>query len=178
MSMSMEMNFCRRCGSKLTQRDFAHVYQCEKGHVIFANASPTVGVLLMNDKAEVLLVERALEPGKGMFDVPGGFCDGAESLEDAISRELEEEVGLAPADYTTPKLLLSMVDPYEYKGEVIPALSVIFTARIKGEVLLTAGDDVASAVFMKLADIDIDAMYFASIRQAIEYLRDNSAFRP
>src|SRR5687768_1097546 len=90
-SLRVEMNFCRRCGARLTRKGPA--YNCEQGHLIFCNAAPAVGVVLTNDKNEVLILERAIDPGKGMLDIPGGFCDGSESLEDATVRELQEEVG-------------------------------------------------------------------------------------
>lgn len=73
----MEMNYCRRCGHTLTNVE-RHVYQCDNGHTLFANASPAVGVLFMNNEKEVLIATRSIDPGKGNLDMPGGFCDGAE----------------------------------------------------------------------------------------------------
>jgi ADP-ribose pyrophosphatase YjhB (NUDIX family) len=42
----------------------------------------------------VLLVERAQEPGLGSWDIPGGYLDWDETLEEAAIRELKEETGL------------------------------------------------------------------------------------
>ena len=42
---------------------------------------------------EVLVAVRARNPGKGLLDLPGGFVDPGESLEVALYRELQEELG-------------------------------------------------------------------------------------
>src|SRR5436190_13701067 len=43
---------------------------------------------------KVLLIERALEPFKGKWALPGGFVRVDETVDDAARRELHEEAGL------------------------------------------------------------------------------------
>jgi ADP-ribose pyrophosphatase YjhB (NUDIX family) len=126
----MEMNYCRRCGARLTNTE-NHVYNCENDHILFANASPATGVLFVNDNKEVLVAVRAQDPGKGRLDMPGGFCDGEEAFEHAIVREMNEELGISPDDYENLEFLLSYNDTYDYKGERLPVLCGVFTARLK-----------------------------------------------
>jgi mutator protein MutT len=168
--LSVEMHFCRRCGSKFVSHD-NHVYRCAQGHVIFLNASPAVGVVLFNDAGEVLILERAIEPGLGLFDIPGGFCDGAETVESAVVREIREEVGIEPNQYRTPEFISSGIDPYEYGGEVLPVVGIMFQAQLIGEVHPVAADDAASAKFIALGAIDMDKVYFPAVRGVLEKLR-------
>lgn len=43
---------------------------------------------------QVLLIQRKNEPFKGKWALPGGFVEDNESLDTAVSRELEEETGI------------------------------------------------------------------------------------
>ena len=165
------MNFCRRCGASLELVN-NHVYTCKNDHVIFANASPASCMWLVNDRDEVLVATRAIEPGKGLLDAPGGFNDGAETYEIALARELEEEVGLTPSDYTRPEYLLSWLDKYDYKGEQIDVLSNVYWARQIGSPTINPQDDVGEATFMPIADVDPDKIYFDAVRQGFIVLRD------
>jgi ADP-ribose pyrophosphatase YjhB (NUDIX family) len=167
----MEMNFCRRCGTTLRLVN-NHVYKCESEHVIFANASPASCLWVVNDKNEVLVAVRAHNPGKGLLDAPGGFCDGAEVFEDGLVREMEEEIGLKPGDYTTPQYLMSALDSYEYGGEIIDVLSNTYWAKIIGNPVINPQDDVAEARFIPINEVDPDKIYFHACRQSFLKLRD------
>src|SRR6185503_15894930 len=63
----------------------------------YPRAALTVDCVVFGfDEAElkVLLIERALEPFKGKWALPGGFVRVEETLDEAARRELEEEAGL------------------------------------------------------------------------------------
>lgn len=63
----------------------------------YPRAALTVDCVVFGfDESElkVLLIERALEPFKGRWALPGGFVRVGETLDDAARRELEEEAGL------------------------------------------------------------------------------------
>jgi 8-oxo-dGTP diphosphatase len=52
-----------------------------------------VGALIFQGD-NILLVERAKEPLKGYWSLPGGIVEAGEKLEDAIRREVREETSL------------------------------------------------------------------------------------
>ncbi|KGM96191.1 DNA mismatch repair protein MutT [Clostridium novyi A str. 4552] len=51
-----------------------------------------VGAVIKNNRGEVLLLLRNKEPEKGCWSIPGGKVEMFENIEDAIKREVKEEV--------------------------------------------------------------------------------------
>ncbi len=89
----------------------------------------------------LLLIERGLDPYKGMWALPGGFLKMDESAEECALRELQEETGLSNI-YVEQFHTFSAVDrdPRER------VLTVAFMALVNKEgYALIAGDDAARA---------------------------------
>lgn len=86
---------------------------------------PAAGVLI-SDGDRVLLIRRGADPGRGRWDVPGGFLEPGETAAAAARREIREELGLelGPLD-----LLLSDVNPLPEAT----VLDLIFVARHNGK---------------------------------------------
>ena len=53
----------------------------------------TAGALIFNDTGQVLLLKHRFRAGSG-WGIPGGFLEAGEHAEQAVRRELREEVGL------------------------------------------------------------------------------------
>lgn len=52
------------------------------------------GAVILNDNDETLLLLRNKEPESGFWSIPGGAVEFFETLQDAIVREVKEEVGV------------------------------------------------------------------------------------
>ena len=108
------------------------------GRPYYHNAAPCCAVLV-EDGARVLLARRAVDPGAGLWDLPGGFCGPDETPEDAAVRELREETG---ADVRVTGFLGHVPDTYGAGGD--PTLNCVFTARLVDPAATpVAADDVA-----------------------------------
>jgi ADP-ribose pyrophosphatase YjhB (NUDIX family) len=53
----------------------------------------SVGAIVVNDAGKVLLLDHVFRPGSG-WGVPGGFINRGEQPEEAVRREICEEIGL------------------------------------------------------------------------------------
>lgn len=64
------------------------------GFIQWGNSKPTASAIIVSTFGQILLVKRRIDPGKGMWDVPGGFLETGEHPEEAVRREMREETGL------------------------------------------------------------------------------------
>ncbi|WP_050607670.1 NUDIX domain-containing protein [Clostridium niameyense] len=53
-----------------------------------------VGAVILNEKRQMLLLLRERSPEKGYWCIPGGKVEFGETIEDAIKREVKEEVNV------------------------------------------------------------------------------------
>jgi NAD+ diphosphatase len=89
--------FCPRCGGGLVVSGGGYVLTCEScGRQQFPRTDPAV-IMLVTDGDRALLGRQATWP-KGRFSTLAGFVDPGESLEQAVAREVMEEVGVEVAE--------------------------------------------------------------------------------
>lgn len=168
----MECNFCRRCGSKLTPKG-PNSFVCENAHNIYRNPLPCVGgFILSEDKKSVTLSVRGIEPRKGMLDSFGGFVDPSDaSFESALTRELEEELGIKPDDYSEPQYITSAYGDYPLDNENLVILGCLYWLTLKPGVTLTPQDDVADIITLPLHEVDTDKVHNADVIVGLKELQ-------
>jgi len=83
--------FCSACGARIGVRAPAVCPSCGSAH--WLNASPAACALIVHE-GRLLLTRRAIEPWRGLWCAPGGFCDGAEHPIRCAEREALEETGM------------------------------------------------------------------------------------
>jgi len=59
----------------------------------------TAGAIIFDDQGRILLLEHVFRPDSG-WGIPGGFLSSAEQPEEAMRRELREEIGIEVDDVT------------------------------------------------------------------------------
>jgi len=166
--------FCPSCGTKFSKSDFSSK-TCESCSLHFyINPSPSTGAILINEKDEIMLVKRRVDPGKGLWDIPGGFVDLNEDLEESLNRELHEELGIRPRKL---KYIKSYVETYKYSTRFQQAIGTIFEAKISSSEKLTPADDISGYKFFSKKNIPIENLAFRGLKDFfLEYLKlDNKS---
>ncbi len=97
--------FCPRCGGSLEPRSAGHELACTAcGKAQFPRTDPAVIMVVTtgepgSDDERCLLGRQAVWP-EGRYSTLAGFCEPGETLEDAVRREVEEEVGIRVGEVT------------------------------------------------------------------------------
>ena len=159
------MKFCPRCASGEFACRENHSFSCGAcGFEFFVNAAAAVVALIEDGEGRLLLTRRARDPEKGMLDLPGGFADPGESAEQALAREVKEELNLEVkgCDY-----FCSFPNTYPYGGIVYHTLDLAFTCTAMGLDAVRAADDVGGFLFLPPDRIPIGEIGFDSIRKVI-----------
>lgn len=92
----MMVKFCPQCGNEMVKRQIKgrqrQTCPC-CGYVHWNVEKISVGGIVTRED-RILLVQRANNPGKGRWTIPGGFVEQTETLPAAIEREIAEETGI------------------------------------------------------------------------------------
>lgn len=85
--------FCGRCGAETRDHEVDRAKECPRcGLLSYPRLSPSIIVLVR--KGDEMLLARNARWRHGMFSNIAGFVEPGESIEQAVHREVREEVGL------------------------------------------------------------------------------------
>jgi NAD+ diphosphatase len=111
--------FCGRCGASTAPAVDEHAVECARcGLRSYPRISPVVIVRVT--RGDEILLARSVRAPRPMYSVLAGFVEAGESLEEAVVREIAEEVGLE-----VDQLAYAGSQPWPFPH----ALMVAFTAR-------------------------------------------------
>lgn len=165
-----KFRFCPVCGSSRFEENNFKSKRCEAcGFTYYANPCSATAAFIRNSRGDLLVAVRGKEPAKGTLDLPGGFVDMDETVEQGMKREIKEETGL---DVTELRYLFSIPNRYLYSGMVIHTIDMFYEAHVPDDAAPHADDDAAALTWMPLNEIDPVEFGLQSISKAVRQYLD------
>ncbi len=160
---------CPECGAAGLAASQPRTFDCNRcGFRYHHNTAAAAGGFLLDPAGRLLVIVRAHDPGRGLLDVPGGFLEAGESAEEALIREVHEELGV---DIRSPEYLCSQPNQYPYRGIVYDVLDLFFVVRDVPLDGLVASDEIASWRVVDSSLVDPAEFAFPSTRAACRELK-------
>lgn len=160
-------NYCPSCGKPEFHAVSNKEFRCTVcDYRYFHNVAAAVAALVICD-GELLLANRAFNPGKGLFDFPGGFIDPNESFEEGLCRELEEELAWQPS-MDSIHYLFSSYNDYPFANVAYRTLDGFFTIELSAKPEFDVKDDVSYVEWVPIHDVDMSTLAFAGVKEAVK----------
>ncbi|GHU95090.1 DNA mismatch repair protein MutT [Bacteroidia bacterium] len=170
---SQVLRYCPFCGAADFEWDGFNAHVCKHcGHKLYVNSAAAVVALIQNEAGELLLVRRKFDPAQGTLDLPGGFVNIGEAAEDAVCREVKEELNL---EVTETTFWHSFPNQYLYGGIVYFTTDLVFVCKVLNFTELEVSDDVSGSNFLPINSIKPEQIGLASIKNVITCLQKSAS---
>jgi len=166
--------YCPKCGAAALRAVGQKLLRCsECGFELYLNPAAAVAACVVDEQGRMVVLVRGAEPGKGKWDLPGGFVDPGETAEEALRREVREEIGLEVAAL---RYLGSWPNVYEYMGVRYRTLDVGFACEVKDIALAQSREpEVADVLLLAPNEIDLGRFAFRSVGAIAAAYREKGA---
>ncbi len=162
-----DFSHCPGCGRKMETTAVANPLHCSKcGFTLYCNVAAAVCALIIKEH-KLLATVRKHPPAAGTLDLPGGFVDPQESAEQALARELKEELGIS---MTACRYFATCPNVYPCRGIIYRTLDLAFVCQVSPDETIRCADDVADIRWVELPGLDCSLFGLESIRWFVRQL--------
>ena len=177
MEAIRHLAYCGRCGAAAggQAENPGGPFRCGAcGFTLFFNAAGAVGAVILRPDGRCLFVRRSKEPARGKLGLPGGFVDPGENAEQALVREVREEVGL---DLRDLEYLNSHANRYLFAGVTYHTVDLFYRGRADEPERAAPLDAVEAVEWLDPRTVPPEEIAFDSMRAALGVLRERLGAR-
>ena len=160
----LQFRCCPRCGHALSTPGACPLTCGECGFVFYFNPTVSSAGILLRADGQALFIRRGHEPGLGRLAFVGGFVDAGETPEEALRREVREEVGVALERIA---YLGSWPNLYPYRGIGYHVADLVFVAALAAGAEPRVLDGVAGIEWHDPRRLDPGSLAFPSMTAAL-----------
>ncbi len=163
------LTLCPSCNSSDLEFINNKKYLCKDcSFTYFQNVAAAVAVII-ECKGRILLIRRNIEPASGKLDLPGGFVDSGENLEQAAKREVYEELKIKIENI---EYFGSYSNIYQYKKISYYTSDAVFLAKLENINMQDFNHEVSELLLLSHSEIDLSLIGFESMKNAVsDYIK-------
>jgi NADH pyrophosphatase NudC (nudix superfamily) len=162
-----KFTYCPKCGNETLTSLEENGMICQSCDLkYYHNTAAAVAGIIVSPKG-IVMIKRAHDPEKGKLDIPGGFANYNETLEEALRRELSEELNINITDY---RYITSFPNEYQYAGVTYFTLDAMFLVQWNEAFNLVPNDEIDELQFVDLKKLNLNLLAFSSTRKIFRYL--------
>ena len=151
--------YCGRCGAPNRNHPKERAKECTScGLIRYPRISPAIIVLIRNN--DQLLLARAHRHPPGFYSVLAGFVEPGETLEEAVAREIHEEVGIE-----VKNIQYFGSQPWPFPN----SLMVAFTCDYAGGDIVVEEDEIEDADWYETDQLPLIPPKISIARQLIDW---------
>lgn len=158
---SESFTWCPKCGREALAAAAASAFRCRACGFGFYLNTAAAATALITEGDRLVVAERQHDPAGGTWDLPGGFLEPGESVEDGLRREIREELNLT---IVSAAYFCSAPNRYEFGGVVYATVDLAYRCTVADIDRIRAADDVAAWRLVPFAEIAIEKFGFCSTR--------------
>lgn len=160
--------YCPECGEGGIQVNASRRVYCNAcGFTYFINPAIAVAGIVRDATTpdQILLIRRAQEPSKGKLGMPGGFIDAGESAEEALIREISEEIGV---EASIERYIGSYPNRYNHGGIAYEVLDLFYLCQAHTPLEQARIDETEVSGLVRLPAVDVKPgdLAFPSMQKA------------
>lgn len=162
--------WCPACGEPSLQASSEKSLRCDHCHFHYFHNVAATSSAIIECEGSILMVRRASDPAAGKLDLPGGFIEPGETAEQALTRELEEELGFVTENEYV--YLCNFTNLYQYDGIHYHTLDLYYLISETRRPPIRFADDVSGFEWLGADEIDESKICFDSVRNACAFYRN------
>jgi len=169
------LRYCPKCGAAALRAVGQKLLRCGAcGFELYLNPAAAVAGIVRDEQGRILVLVRGEDPGRGQWDLPGGFVDPGDTAEEALRREVREEIGL---EVQVLRYLCSYPNLYDYMGVRYRTLDLGYVCAVAEAAEAKPREGEIEAILrLRPEEIDLRRFAFGSVARIAErYLSLNRA---
>lgn len=157
-------SYCIACGKRNFLR-IGKAYVCAScGTELFLNTAAAAAGIIYDSRKRVLFTQRNKNPGMGKLDLPGGFIDYGENVEEGLRREISEELDLVVEEMN---YFASFPNIYVWEGYEYHVVDLFFECIVKDFSTLHLSDEIETIEYRNPQQVMREEVCFESIWRVI-----------